>query len=130
MSVKIVPKVDGSIEIQNTSSTPVLTIDAAGNITDINGDGLGFGIGQSYQDVTGSRAFSTVYTNTTDKTISVQIIGLLQPAEHIDVFIDGVEIMSWGFQDIEAGPYFVVPPGATYQVVAAGVGLTTWFELR
>lgn len=99
-----------------------------------------FGIGQTWQDMTASRALNTTYTNSTSRPIAVQI--LFDRAEANE---DGVLAVTPG-QSLEASRYAaasssslatllygVVQPGATYRLNTASGGaaaLDSWFELR
>lgn len=95
------------------------------------------GYGQTWQDVTGSRALSTTYTNTTGKPIFV-IVNIV--ASDLTFYgairINGV-IVSNTSQGTST-PSFVspavilVPPGATYSVAAAvgTISINKWSELR
>ena len=94
---------------------------------------ISFGFGQTIQNVTGSRAVATTYTNTTGRPIQVSAnfncssAGTLQP----QINALQIEVIS-----ASAGQYvsfsFVVPPGATYGVATGGgaFGLNGWYELR
>ena len=96
----------------------------------------GVGTGQSWQDMTGSRALATTYTNTTGKPIMVEIIST-NGADYgyTQLAING-SLVTLGPTRV-AGNYCaticaIIPPGATY--VATGVTGTSqiskWSELR
>jgi len=92
------------------------------------------GIGQTYQNVTASRALNTLYTNTTSRPIFVtvsQTTGnvILVPS------VGGVDLAGVpGAANSNVAPttFFIVPPGLTYQVKTSGAGpvLNQWVELR
>ena len=98
----------------------------------------GLGIGQTWQDLTLSRAYGTSYTNSTGKPIMVNVRGYdgngSEPSEFYALrgFVNGVEICF--------GMYFVsvlVPNGATYKVTAENWSASAdgdwgkyWMELR
>lgn len=93
------------------------------------------GYGQSWSDVTASRALSTVYTNTEDAPIMVHInvTGDTANGRGIDVEIDGVVMIEGRSQGSGYGPSveFIVPPGSTYEAIGEFTGtLTQWSELR
>lgn len=88
------------------------------------------GVGQTWQDVTGSRTIGQTYTNSTGKPIYV-IINLA------DVQTSGCELVISG---ISTGPIdfgangrqqisFIVPNGNTYRITPSAV-LLKWLELR
>jgi len=90
--------------------------------------------GQSWTDVTASRAVATTYTNSTGKPIEVALtvsggsggggIANLSLNGTVAVYMAG-----------NAGVSFVVPNGSTYSVASANpaawsIGIQKWFELR
>lgn len=88
------------------------------------------GVGQSWQDVTGSRAIGQTYTNSTGKPIYV-IINLADVQTlGCELVISGVSTGSIDFgmngrQQIS----FIVPNGNTYRIAPSAV-LLKWLELR
>jgi len=95
-----------------------------------------FGSGQSWTDMTSSRAFSTEYTNDTGRTIAVSIkcSGSGSNGPNIPFTVDNVEVAfggnSWSDSKQNAGVYCAVPPGSTYKCTAAQATLLYWMELR
>lgn len=91
------------------------------------------GFGQMWQDVTGSRALSTTYTNTTGRPIEVSVWSHNSNAvsQAISGIVSGMTVASEGHNvgGIGMRVSFIVPPGAQYSVVS-GSALTKWFELR
>lgn len=91
----------------------------------------GIGVGQTWQNVSGSRTSGTTYTNSTGKPITV-ICGQsgAGSATTLTVTVGGV---SFGGQSTLSGGTiilsFVVPGGATYSATL-GVAFTIWMELR
>jgi len=94
------------------------------------------GYGQTWQDVTGSRALATTYYNTTGKPIQV-IVTLTQSGSntgYIAITVNGVVV---GYSTTFGGGNFgscfvVVPPGGSYSGAITGVSATyhAWSELR
>lgn len=87
--------------------------------------------GQTWQDLTGSRAMGTTYTNTTGRAIMVSV-GVAQVGASItSVTVGGVVIGTItneiGFE--RSLSTFLVPDGATYSL-SAGNTLAKWAELR
>ncbi len=97
----------------------------------------------SVNDVTSSRGFGTVYTNTTGKPMFVTVTGYLLGETQgmtMTAYVNGTQVgASW--DDIGGGTNyypnnyrtltFIVPNGATYQVTEGGVpgmGLQNWVE--
>lgn len=143
---------DGSIAFR-TSGSDRATLDNSGNfgitgtytgngsgLTSLNASNLAsgtvpdarlnvLGIGQTWQNVTGSRALNTTYTNSTSKPIMVCISWNSTSGQAI-ITVDGVSVFSSSttgtFIDLST---FVVPPGSTYSA-SGGNGIGRWTELR
>jgi len=92
----------------------------------------GLGFGQTWQNVTASRAFGTTYTNTTGRPIAVQVQCSGAANNNIAITVGGVALVNSGsgggaiVYDAAVG---IVPPSATYSASGAA-GLTLWVELR
>lgn len=96
-------------------------------------DGQAIGVGQSWVDVTGSRAVATTYTNNTGKPIMVLIT--CRTGQRLDnnqvngVSIGDIVSISTTTQNLT----FIVPSGHTYSVgntALTGRGFYIWSELR
>jgi hypothetical protein len=98
------------------------------------------GAGQTWQNMTASRALATPYTNSTSRpiTIAVVVYSTGGPGTvSVTLNVDGVP-MDPPIIYATAGGYavkdsVVVPPGATYLATGggtAGAALSSWFELR
>jgi len=83
----------------------------------------GIGYGQSWQDLTASRALNTVYTNTTGKPIQLWLGFVRAASWAVSFSVDGVASGSAGYCPI-------IPPGSTYSVSASGISEIKWLELR
>lgn len=94
------------------------------------------GGGQTWQDVTASRAMTTTYTNSTGKPIQVMVCmaygsvgnfttNLLVGGNQAQVLNIGVVTGGGGIFPMTA----IVPAGATYQVTGSS-GINKWYELR
>ena len=89
------------------------------------------GRGQTWQDVTGSRANATTYTNITGRPIQLFInmldSGTVIPAQFL---IGGVAVMN--FTDLGANIVInpIIPTGQTYRIELNGNSISTWWELR
>lgn len=93
------------------------------------------GVGQSWQNVTGSRALGTTYTNSTGKPIQVVITGSGISVGCIFTFSVGGTVIGTtggtGTVNEYATASFIVPSGATYTATnSSGTTLLSWFELR
>jgi hypothetical protein len=87
------------------------------------------GVGQTWQDVTGSRSVGVTYTNTTGRPIVVCVNGFGSTAANpVRIIVDGVIVSR--FEPIAVGnTQAVVPTGSTY-IFFAPNGLVTVVELR
>lgn len=98
--------------------------------------GFGIGVGQTWQDVTASRAAGTTYTNTTGRSIGVAIT--IQGGGGVEtwtVSVGGVLVFTGdpgtGSPSTSTQVFFIVPHGVTYTTNNPGTGaITKWTELR
>lgn len=127
-----------------TSGINTVAPGTSGNILTSNGTtwastapttvaGLGLG-GETWQDVTGSRATDTTYTNTYGKPIAI-IVQVGNQTNGIYIYINGTLVIRHWY-DVNGGAgqvgyssgMVIIPAGATY---SAGNGpLRLWWELR
>jgi len=128
-------RVTGFVDAVNTAgawSNPTL-------VQGIGGQALAalasLGYGQTWQNVLGSRAFGTTYTNTTGKPIQLSVYATATVGGVISYSINGV-IQGQSSQSGGAGYGLgtltpIVPQGATYLVTnVTSATLVYWFELR
>jgi hypothetical protein len=98
----------------------------------------GVGDGQTWQNVTGSRALATTYTNSTGKPIQVSVNGFGSPSGGtFDFYINGTVVSTSGTTSLASGSSYVsfnliIPNGNTYScsVASGSSSLVSWFELR
>ena len=125
---------NGSTSGSITLSAPAVagvrtqTLQAVTGTVALTGDVIG--IGQTWQDVTASRAASTTYTNSTGKPIFISV-RLAQDDGTLTLTVAGLLIGATG---TTAGPQnytltAIVPAGITYSVTTTG-GSLFWYELR
>ena len=126
-----------------TSAMTAVAAGTSGNVLTSNGTtwtsatpssvaGLGLN-GETWQNVGGSRAVSTTYTN--GETYPIQIIVTLVNTSGAWLYING-NLVIRQFYDVNTGAgqtgysyvTAVIPAGSTYQVT--GGNLSTWYELR
>lgn len=108
---------------------------------------VSLGVGQTWQDVTASRAPNTTYTNSTGKPIAfVAKISFTSGAVTCTTIVGGVTLHSASYtstvyySNLSASPstvpasavLIIVPPGGTYSVNTNGASPVTaqWLELR
>ena len=94
------------------------------------------GAGQTYQNVTSSRALGTTYNNSTSKPIFVSVSTSNTQGINVTLLgnVNGAVVQ--GAQGYSASGNlglvvgFLVPVGATYSVAAVNGTLSLWSELR
>jgi hypothetical protein len=89
---------------------------------------------QTWQNVTGSRAFTTTYTNSTGYPIMVNIYSTGGGSGQITLNIGGVAVATAAVAGLAGGLFTlsgIVPNGATYSLTnPGGGGFAFWGELR
>lgn len=92
-------------------------------------DAKNLGLGQTWQDVSGSRAANTTYTNSTGKPIYVVISNVLPTSATWNFTINGVvhAVNGTATAQVRFCHNFIIPNGATYSSNYAGA---PWSELR
>ncbi|MBK0062136.1 MULTISPECIES: pyocin knob domain-containing protein [unclassified Acinetobacter] len=105
--------------------------DGSGNITITTTANNAIGVGQSWSDVTSSRAVNTTYTNTTGKPIQIMVTTAnWNNAGSFELVLDGVSVTNIGNQDgyNQSKPVSaIVQNGSTYRINGS---FTKWSELR
>ena len=94
------------------------------------------GVGQTWQDVKGSRASGATYTNNTGKPIMISIIATGQDAT-VQIYIGSLLVARqsdiYDGQSNTSTCSTIVPPGSTYRVISTnvqGISISSWAELR
>ena len=111
----------------------VLTSDGTNWVSSTN---QAIGVGQTYQDVTSSRAFATTYTNSTGKPITLNVRCNSNTQVNYSAIVSGVtvNIIKHLASDAitQAVNCLIIPSGSTYSVTATGGTPlnATWIELR
>lgn len=122
------------LQIDTTDFGEVWPMSVAGNAASASTDNQHFGIGQSWQNVSGARASGVYYTNTTSRPIMVLATANTSTSSTVEAYVDGSfigrNIGQVGGGAFAASISFVVPPGSAYAVVLSGSAVGTWFELR
>lgn len=126
--------------VESTQATAGTWATAPSKIQGVGGQALASLVQRSHQNVTGSRAFTTTYYNTTGNDLIVRIIAASTSSGQVSTTptVNGlslgqqiVPVGGAGFQIIEQ---FTVPTGASYSVGTAGSSstptLTLWEEFR
>lgn len=130
VAYRVIGYVESTQTTAGTWATAPSTIQGAGGNALTAMSSLGYG--QTWQNVTGSRAVATTYYNTTGKPISA-LVTLTNSAGYIPTFaVAGTTILSATMAGITKNTYgFVIPPGASYTLTVSGTGsIDSWLELR
>ncbi len=134
-------RVEGYVE--STQATAGTWVTAPSTIQGRGGNAMtatsSIGFGQTVQNLTASRALTTVYYNTTNKPIFV-FVGLIGSVNNstlsLGINVGGVTQTSWGLVtgatagNTGIGGWAIVPPGMSYQATAVQGTLNYWSELR
>jgi hypothetical protein len=124
--VPAVPTATAGTDTTQAASTAFVTVAVAA--------ALGIGSGQTWQDVSGSRAVNnTAYQNTTGKPIQVNVMSDSNSAESFSVSQDNITwliIVQTGGQGSDSlRAQVIVPNGYYYRASVPGAS-AVWFELR
>ena len=119
----VAPGTSGNVLTSNgtawTSATPTV----------VRGLGLA---GEVWNDVTGSRAFGTTYTNSRGYPIMISATSNASGSSGLTINVNGTEVYfnqaQWNGAGAYGGGTLIIPPGATYSVTASS-SLRTWWEL-
>jgi hypothetical protein len=120
----------------NYATTSGTSSACSGNAATATTASNAIGVGQSWTDVTASRALSTTYTNSTGRSIMVFLTirgGASNGLFNVTVSINGTvygRIAGWGL-NVYSGSSIIIPSGATYAFAPTGtMSLNQWAELR
>jgi hypothetical protein len=143
MSIVLLGSTSGSCTLQEqaiagtttltlpTTSGTVLTTASTDTANSLN---AGLGVNQTWQDLTGSRAIGSNYTNNTGKPILVNITLNTGNASATSFAVNGIRVgaVSVNVSGGLVGQSFIVPNGSTYGTAntAGSNTLNTWAELR
>lgn len=96
------------------------------------------GIGQTWQDVTGSRSVGVTYTNTTGRPIEITI-NMLSTSTSVSSYLlningstvcEGGSYMNSTGQKISGICGIIIPNGQTYSITLTNCTISEWWELR
>ena len=122
---------NGTSALQTVAPGTSANLLTSNGTTWVSSASTAIGVGQTWQDVTSSRANATTYTNLTGRSIFVSVLINLATNQSQDLKVNGVvaDAASTGTNIvINVMLKAVVPPGATYILSGGLNGL--WTELR
>lgn len=125
--------------IDSTQTTAGTWTSAPTTVQGVGGQALtalsSIGYGQTWQDVSGSRAVNTTYYNTTGRPImaSVRGQGTTAASWNMNWIVNGVSLPLTGW--VGSGSLYgvttaIIPAGASYSLSTANTTFNTWAELR
>lgn len=130
----------GTLEIATSAETVALTDSVRAVVPSGLGAALAaqplLGASQTWQNVTGSRAGGTTYTNSTGRPIQVLIAIRTSGTSGTSVFaVNGTSVSSPTWSSITSGNLpiiysVIVPDGSTYRCDLGGATVDAWSELR
>ncbi len=118
---------------------PFTTAVGYGAIVTVQGQGgqalaamSSLGYGQTWQDVTGSRAVNTTYYNTTGKPITVAINVSSGTSASGSIVVNSQNVITGtaNWWSVLPSITFIVPAGASYGTSTTNVAIGSWRELR
>lgn len=115
-----------------TTTTQVATDNSTRVATTAFVNSVGLGLGQTWTDMTASRAVSTNYTNSTNKPIMVNIWGTAG-TNLTTLTVQSVAVAKMDQTGLAAGIPFVcaiVPPSGVYSLTISAGSISKWMELR
>ena len=130
------------VTIANSADTQTvsLTCDNSGNLVAggklVVRENQVIGIGQTWQDVTASRALGTTYTNTTGKPIQIGFSagGSASSTQFVATISGVTHVMGFGTGFMEGRFDLIIPNNATYSIGwstgSSGYTAWKWRELR
>ena len=133
VAFRVVGYVDITEATAGTWATAPSTVQGAGGNAARSMSSLGYG--QTWQNVTGSRALATTYYNTTGKPIFVSVASDCVGASTGQITINGLTITGSSYPSTTTNAVFasgIVPVGGSYKAENSGGTLTlrAWSELR
>lgn len=124
-----------------TSGITSVAPSTSGNVLTSNGtawtsaENARIGVGQTWQDVAGSRAINSNYTNNTGKPIQVAVIVSANPNQtNATLVVNGLNVAriqnQFGDRALVGSLSAIVPDGVSYSVSASSSSIVSWSELR
>lgn len=88
------------------------------------------GIGQTWQNMTVSRAIGTTYTNATTKPIMISVTKLGRAATTLYINNQVVSSVDYGDGNLQGSLSTIIPAGSTYKIEVYSGTIQGWWELR
>lgn len=130
LAYRVIGYIESTQATAGTWATAPSTIQGAGGNAVTAMSSLGYG--QTWQDVTGSRAAATTYYNTTGRPIMVSVTNTSAAGNSCALTVNGVVVANAYISaaaSSQISAVSIVPPGGSYSVVITGT-IGVWAELR
>jgi hypothetical protein len=124
----------GNLVFQTGAGANTITVPNATGTVALTSEVIG--IGQTWQNVAGSRVAGTTYTNSTGKPITIAISYTVSALNTVQgLTISGVSVFAAGYPAANGGGSgfaLIVPNGATYATLtnSGTITIVSWVELR
>ena len=125
------------IRLQPQTYLPYSVTINANNITSVNFENIypsskELGVGQRWLEVTSQRQMGVTYTNSSDRSISIQVN--INNASNVMFWVEINNIKIEHNEDQRCVMSYVIPPKATYKIYSqngsTNYAYTKWYELR
>lgn len=135
-NVQATATLDATTKANNAQSAAALDATTKANNAQLTAMNQAIGYGQTWQNVTVSRAVGTTYTNSTGRPIEVKVTSNFnsQAASTYAFYVNGnlIDYKAVGQAGAGVGSQMtvgaIIPAGSTYSASLSG-GLSTWWEL-
>ena len=124
-------------KLQPQTYLPYSVTISSNNITAVNFENIypsskELGVGQRWLEVTSQRQIGVTYTNSSDRSISIQVN--INNASNVIFYLEINNIKIEHNEDLRCVMSYVIPPKATYKIYsqngATNYVYTKWYELR
>jgi hypothetical protein len=127
VAFRVVGYIESTQATAGTWATAPSTIQGAGGNAVTAMSSLGYG--QTWQDVSGSRAVGTTYYNTTGKPIQVNLRLATATGQVWTLTVNGTAIQTYASTSTDGTIFAIIPTYVSY-VLTGGTIINTWNELR
>jgi len=130
LAYRVIGYIESTQATAGTWATTPSTIQGAGGLSVAGWNSIGYG--QTWQDVTGSRAAATTYYNTTGRPILVSVTNTSGAGNSTALTVNGIVVANAYISAAavsQISAVAIVPPGGSYSVAITGT-IGVWAELR
>jgi len=129
MSIKVNnDTANGSVEIKSPNVAGDYVVTTPARTCTMAGEDIVIGVGQTWQDVIGSRVLGTTYTNSTGKPIMIRCSTNSSVAGTSVLTVNGVALESWYSVNGQPEIVAIVQNGGTYVLTYPPGGTVSIFK--